>query len=143
MIGFLDTSALVPLLLEETTSTQCRLFWETADDVTGSRVSFVEAAAALAQAERMGRIDEVTHHAALSKLERLWPEITFLDVDEQLVRRAAELARRYALRGYDAVQCASAEEFGGLDLVAASGDSKLLAAWADLGIATFDPSDPR
>ena len=48
MIGYLDTSALVPLLIGEATSPACREFWNTADAVTSTRLLYVEAVAALA-----------------------------------------------------------------------------------------------
>jgi len=47
------------------------------------------------------------------------------------------LARRFALCGHDAVHCAAAEQVDDED-VAASGDQRLLAAWGELGMATFD-----
>jgi predicted nucleic acid-binding protein len=53
VIGYLDTSALVPLLIAEPTSAACRRFWDDADTVVFSRLLYVETAAALAQARRM------------------------------------------------------------------------------------------
>lgn len=55
MIGYLDTSAFVPLLIDEPTSAACRRFWDDADEVVSSRPRYVETAAALAQARRLGR----------------------------------------------------------------------------------------
>lgn len=60
------------------------------------------------------------------------------ELDDVVVRRAAVLAHRFALRGYDAVHCASAEQLGDDDVVAASGDHRLLDAWTELGMTTFD-----
>ncbi len=57
--------------------------------------------------------------------------------------RAAELADRCALRGYDAIHCSSAEQLDDHDLVAASGDKRLLDAWRTLGVATFDANNPE
>ena len=73
---------------------------------------------------------------------RLFEEIELIDIDERLVQVAADLARRFGLRGYDAVHCAAAALFDAPDLVAGSGDKRLLAAWRELGIATFDPAAP-
>ena len=67
-------------------------------------------------------------------------EIEVIEVDERLVRAAADLAHRFGLRGYDAVHCAAAVQLDEPDLVAASGDKHLLATWRELGIATFDPA---
>lgn len=142
MIGYLDTSMLVPLLVAEPTTDACRRFWNDADTVVSSRMAYVEAAAALAQALRTDRLSDDEHDAALQLLDRLWDELDVAEVDELVVRRAAVLARRFALRGYDAVHCASAEQLDDEDVVAASGDHRLLAAWAELGMETFDSSAP-
>jgi predicted nucleic acid-binding protein len=75
-------------------------------------------------------------------LRRLSVELELIEVDERLVRTAADLAHRFALRGYDAVHCAAATQLDAPDLVAASGDRQLLAAWRALGVATFDPAGP-
>jgi len=142
VIGYLDTSALVPLLIGEATSPACREFWNTADAVTSTRLLYVEAVAALARAERAGRMTADEPHRATALLDRMIVEIEAVEVDERLVRTAADLARRFGLRGYDAVHCAAAAQLDEPDLVAASGDKHLLAAWRELGIATYDPVAP-
>lgn len=143
MIGYLDTSALVPLLVAEPGSAACRRFWDDADDVVACRLAYVEAATALAAATRGGRLTPVQHSAVLELLDRLWAELAVVEVDERLVRHAATLADRFALRGYDAVHCASAAQLDDEDLVAATGDARLLRAWGELGISTFDPHQPE
>ncbi|WP_214405298.1 type II toxin-antitoxin system VapC family toxin [Pseudonocardia lacus] len=138
MIGYLDTSAFLPLLVTEPTSGACRRFWNDAHAVVSVRLMYVEAAAALAQANRMGRIDTGAHGQALRRLDRLWGEMDVIDVDEPLVATAADMANALALRGYDAVHCAAAALLADDDLVAAAGDQKLLAAWSKAGVATYD-----
>jgi hypothetical protein len=145
VIGYLDTSAFVPLLIAEPTSAACRRFWDDADEVVSSRLLYVETAAALAQARRMDRLTDQEHHTSLQLLDQLWSAVEVAEVDEPLVARAATLAHQLALRGYDAVHCASAEQVDDKDVVAAAGDQRLLDAWTELGIATFDTnatSDP-
>jgi hypothetical protein len=68
----------------------------------------------------------------------MWSAVEVAEVDEPLVARAATLAHQLALPGYDAVHCASAEQMDDEDVVAAAGDQRLLDAWTELGIATFD-----
>lgn len=138
MIGYLDTSVLVPLLVAEPSTPACQRFWDDADATVSSRLAYVETAAALAQARRVNRLSDEGHKEALELLEGLWSEVDIAGVDEAVVRRAAILARRFALRGYHALHCASAEQLDDDDLVAASGDRQLLVAWAELGMATFD-----
>jgi predicted nucleic acid-binding protein len=142
VIGYLDTSAFVPLLVNEPSSRSCRRFWDDADAVVSNRLLYVETAAALAQAHRLARLDDAEHAACVRLLDQLWPQIETTEVDEALVFRAAELADLLALRGYDAVHCASAEQLEDTDMVAASGDNLLLAAWKSLGVATFDINAP-
>jgi hypothetical protein len=48
VIGYLDTSAFVPLLIAEPT-TACRRFWDAAAAVVSSRLLHVETAAALSR----------------------------------------------------------------------------------------------
>ena len=140
MIGYFDTSAFVPLLVAEPSSPSCRRFWNDADAVISSRLLYVEAAAALAQAHRMRTITQRSHRRALGLLDRFWSELDVLEVEDTVVFDAARLAREHDLRGYDAVHCASAERIAASDLVAASGDRQLLRAWAAVGVATYDPN---
>lgn len=140
MIAYFDTSAFVPLLLKEPVTAFCRQVWGDSDAVVTSRLLYVEAAAALAQARRSKRIGDGYHRAGLQQLDRLWPEFDVVEPDERVVRRAAELAHECGLRGYDAVHCASAEQLADGDLVVVSGDRALLAACARLGLARADPN---
>jgi predicted nucleic acid-binding protein len=142
VIVYFDTSALVPLLIAEPTSEDCRRIWEDADDVATCRLGYVEAAAALAQAQRLERISERDHLEALRGLEQLWAGLAVVEVDADLTHRSAQLAARFGLRGYDAVHCAAAELLASSDLIAASGDRALLSAWSALGIASLDTRAP-
>lgn len=144
MIVYLDTSALVPLLVAEPASENCRRLWESADEVVTCRLSYVETAAALAQAQRLDRITDSAHKAAVQTLGQMWTELAIVEFDVDLMHRAADRAARYALRGYDAVHCAAAELIADQQTVAASGDRALLAAWDALGLSTADTqSDAR
>lgn len=130
----------MPLLVSEPTSEACRRFWNDADTAISCRLLYVEAAAALAQARRMGRLTAREQTACLVRFEDLWEQIDVIEIDDALTRRAAALADHFRLRGYDAVHCASAEQIAAPDLVAATGDGQLLDAWHRLGIATYDPA---
>lgn len=141
MIGYLDTSAFVPLLIDEPASPACRRFWDDADVVVSSRLLYVETAAALAQARRMGRLTEGERRKARRRLDQMWAEMDAIELDERVGARAADLAHRLSLRGYDAVHCASAEQLDGDDVVAASGDQQLLTAWLQLGMAIYDTNE--
>jgi predicted nucleic acid-binding protein len=138
VIAYLDTSAIVPLLVAEPTSDLCRDLWDSADTVATSQIAYVEAGAALAMAQRLERITARQQLAAMRLLDRLWEEVDVVEVDADLVRRAAMLARDQQLRAYDAVHCASAQQLNDSDLVFVSGDSKLLAAGTRIGLSIAD-----
>ena len=142
MIGYLDPAALVPRVVAEPTTEACREFWDASDTVVASRLAYVEASAALAQARRMGRLTGPQLAAARELFEELWQEVSVIEVDEPVVRTAADYAGRFELRGYDAVHCAAADHIEDVDTVAATGDKKLLHAWRMLGLATFDTNQP-
>ena len=138
MIGYLDTSAFVPLLVAEPSTPSCRRFWDDCDAVVSTRLLYVETADALAQAHRMKRLTTRSHRTSLRLLDELWAELAVVEVDAQVVTRAAALADELGLRGYDAVHCSSAEILDDDDLLAASGDNQLLNAWSVLGLAVYD-----
>lgn len=134
MIVFWDTSAFVPLVVQEAGSATAVRLWESADRVIASRLLYVEAVAALAMAPRIGRLDSATHRAARAALNRLHGSLDCVEVTALLVERAAELAEQFDLRGYDAVHCAAAEAIHDDDTVIATGDRDLLAACQRMGM---------
>jgi hypothetical protein len=62
-------------------------------------VLYVEAAGALAQAQRVSRLTTGAHVRSLKRLHDLWEQIDVIEVDDQLIRRIAALAGRLALHG--------------------------------------------
>lgn len=142
MICYFDTSAFVPILIDEESSPACAELWNLADAVTTTRLLYVETAAALARAHRSGRVSAPKLRAAQRNLDELWPEFAVVELDAELARRAAQLAVKCSLRGYDAVHFAAVEQVADGELVAASGDRALLAACRELGIATADINGP-
>jgi predicted nucleic acid-binding protein len=143
VIAYLDTSVFVPIMLTaESASAACLDFWLTADMVVTTRLLYVESVSALAGGERGGRLVGDQYARALALLDSLYVEVQLIDIDEGLVQVAADLVRRFRLRAYDAVHCAAAAQLDVPDLVAGSGDKRLLAAWRELQVATFDPNEP-
>lgn len=136
MIVYFDTSAFVPLLIIEPGTPLARELWDSADEVVTTRLLYLEGAAALSRARRMGRITDRNHRAAVDSLDDLWRDFRVIEIDETVTHRAAELADRHALRGYDAVHCACAERIDAPDLVVASGDKDVLTACTELALAT-------
>jgi uncharacterized protein len=139
MIAYFDTSAVVPLLADDEPGADiCRRTWDAATTLATTRLTYVETAAALARAARLGRLGPRDHEASLAGLDELWPQFDVLEIDDALVRAAAALARRHSLRGFDAVHCAAAVRILGATTVALSGDGALLSAWSAEDVATID-----
>jgi uncharacterized protein len=146
VIVYFDTSALIPLIVEEPGTPLAARLWDEADRVASSRLVYAEARAALAQAKRAGRLDASGLRAAVAGLDTLVDGLDLVEVSTAVVWRAGELAERVALRGYDAVHLGSAEALADPDLVVASGDRALLRAAGERGLATAavggDPHSP-
>lgn len=138
MIVYFDTSAFVPLLIEEPTSQACGALWDAADRVATTRLTHVEAAAALARAARSGRITSQVHDAGRELLATLWPDFDLVELDEQLMTAAAHAAMTHGLRGYDSVHFAAAVALDDESVVTAAGDGALLDAWRATGLTVAD-----
>ena len=130
MIAYFDSSAVVPLLVEDEPGSEvCLRVFLQAETVATVRLTFAEVCAALARAARLGRLTAEAHDSALVEFESVWDQMDVLDVDDYLVRQAGALARTHALRGYDAVHCASGLRVRSANTVGLAGDRQLLAAW--------------
>lgn len=139
MIAYFDTSAVVPLLVaDEPGLGACRQAWSLADAVVTSRLLYVEAAAALAKAERMDRLTRAAHDRAARGLDELGRQFDLVEIGAALVHRAARLARQHRLRGFDAVHCAAALSLAGPGTIAVGSDRNLVAAWRAEGLDVID-----
>ena len=135
MIGYFDTSAVVPLLIAESGSARAVSLWDGADRVVSVRLLYPETRAALAQAERLGRLTARQLRDAVTAFDSLFEEIDLVQVDEVLARRAGELAEVRQLRGYDAVHLAAADRVNDPNVVVIAGDGALLDAATAEGMA--------
>lgn len=135
MIAYFDTSAFIPLAIEEPGSEAARRLWDEADHLVSVRLIYAEARAAIAQASRLGRITSRQLPRVIEDIDSLYAQLDRLAVDEALVRRAGELAQEFELRGYDAVHLAGAELLDDPELVLVTGDRDLRESAAELGVA--------
>jgi predicted nucleic acid-binding protein len=136
VIAYFDTSALIPLLVDDPGSDGAGYFWDQALRVVSVRLARVETRAGLAQAARTQRISRAQLRAFVRELDELLDQLDFVDVDEELVRIAADLAESYSLRAYDAVHLAAALTVASDELVVVAGDRALLSAATTAGLAT-------
>lgn len=131
MIAYFDTSAIVPLLINEPTSAAARRLWTEAERVVSVRLAYPEARAALAQGQRMGRITARDLRATVTNLEKLADQIDIIELTADVARAAGDLAEHQSLRGYDAVHLAAALSIQDAALVVVSADRALSEAAAN------------
>jgi predicted nucleic acid-binding protein len=140
VILYLDTSSLLKHYIREPGSDDVALWIDGADLVATSRATLAEAAAALSRRPRGGGLSRSACHEALADLTRDWADYLAVDLDEH---RAATLAWRRRLRGYDAVQLDAALTVGELAapeaLVFSSFDADLNEAARAEGLAVLEP----
>lgn len=108
MIIYLDTSALAKLFITEPGADQVAAAVNSALAVATHRIAYVEIHATLARAVRMGRIEASSLDHRLLEFETRWASLDVVDLTDSMVRRAAALAIRYGLRGFDSVHLAAA-----------------------------------
>jgi predicted nucleic acid-binding protein len=138
VIVYFDTSAIVPVVIDEVSSPRASRLWDEADRVVSSRLVYPEARAALAMAHRMDRLNREELRSAVDDFEELHHQLDLVEVTEEVVRDAGQLAEQFGLRGYDAVHLASARVVTDTELVLACGDQGLIAAARALGLGTAD-----
>lgn len=105
---FWDSSAIVPLLIEEATSAACREMAQADPQLVVWWSSPVECVSALARRERDGALEPdamVEAVELLSTLELDWIEI---EPSERLRAQATRLLRVHSLRAGDSLQLAAA-----------------------------------
>jgi uncharacterized protein len=144
MIAYLDASALVKRYIVERGSQETVALTADSDVTATSIVSRAEVAAAFAKAVRAGLLEEDVVQNAQRRFAEDWPDLARVSVTEAVAERAERLAWEYGLRGYDAVQLASAltwQESVGEEIVLATFDQQLweaarragLTAWPERG----------
>ncbi len=148
---FLDSSAVVKRYLPEHGTAWIRHLCApgSGNTIILSAITVVEVAAALAARHRAtGGISRTARDNALTLFLRHYGgEYDVTDLDRAILGQAVELPQRHRLRGYDAVQLATAlaadrvlrmAGVGNLTFIAA--DTELLAAARAEGLAAADPN---
>ncbi|QIM15465.1 type II toxin-antitoxin system VapC family toxin [Leucobacter insecticola] len=150
MVTYFDTSALIPLVVEEAGTEKATVVWAMATQCVSSALIEVESFAALAAAERGGRFSGDNRQALEDSVTELFAVMTRVLPSRELIREDSVLAREESLRGYDAMHLATALSIAlgvsgtsGRDesMVFASGDAALLAAAHRRGLTVVDTSE--
>jgi predicted nucleic acid-binding protein len=140
MIAYLDASALVKRYIVERGSHETVELTADSDVTATSIVSRAEVAAAFAKAVRAGLVKDDVARNAQRRFAEDWPDLARVSVTEAVAERAERLAWEYSLRGYDAVQLASAltwQESVGEEIVLATFDQQLWEAAKQAGLKTW------
>jgi uncharacterized protein len=140
VITYIDTSTLIKLLIDEAGTTEPGQIWDEPDVLASARIAHTEARSALAAAQRQGRISAEVLRIAVEGLEGLWSQVTIVEIDENLMRLAGNLAATHSLRGYDAIHLAAAHVVGAD--VFSSADRRLCDAASSDGFHVANPIDP-
>ena len=146
MIVYVDASALVKRYVTEVGSADVNALTAGAGAVATALVTRAEIASAFARAVRVGVIDDVGGRRAQRRFSRDWPDLVRVPVTETLVARAEALAWAHGLRGYDAVQLASAltwQDALGQEIVLATFDRQLWEATPHAGLRAWPERLPN
>ncbi len=128
MIAYFDTSAVIPLLVHEPSTEICNRIWNESTRAVSVRLMYPEARAALARAQRMGRLTARQLRTAVAELDALVTQVDIIELTGSLAHSAGELAEKDGLRGYDSVHLAAAQSLADDETVLVTGDNELAAA---------------
>lgn len=134
---YLDSSALVKCYAEEAGALDTIDLLDRADIVATSSITRVEVSSALARAVRERLLAGKAAREADHVFHDEWAGLVQVPVTERVLARAQELVWTFGLRGYDAVQLASAltwRERVGQDITVATFDRRLSAAAEAAGL---------
>lgn len=125
-------------MIAEDGSDLAAALWATPHLAASSTLAHPEARAALAAAQRGGRLSGAAHRDAVDDFGSLQGELSLIGIDTELAREAGELAEGFRLRGYDAVHLASALCSGEV-VTLVSWDDDLRRAAVEAGCAVAPP----
>jgi predicted nucleic acid-binding protein len=108
VILYVDTSTLVKLYVPEPESGAVQALMGSAQVAAVSLIAFAEARAAFARKRRERAVNPKDYRRIVREFDDDWDHYFVVDVTEPLVKRAAQLADKHGLRGYDAIQLSSA-----------------------------------
>lgn len=108
MIVYLDTSSLVKLYVEEGESSKVKALVDSVELTATSIVAYAEARAAFSRRFREKAFTSKEYNRINKYFNKDWNSYLILNVTEDTVRMAGDLAEKHALRGFDSIHLASA-----------------------------------
>lgn len=142
MIYFIDTSAWIKFFIMEVGTQEIQNFIlarsESESNIfAASIVTYAEMHATLKRCLKANRIIEVQYNNAVAVFNEQWENVDIPEVNDILIRESGRLAQKYALKGCDALQLASALRINA-DLFISS-DNELHEAAIDAGLTAWNP----
>ena len=137
---FCDSSAIVKRYMTETGSVWLETMTAptSGNRVYVARITFVEVISAITRREKGNHIStNDADNARLTFEQDYLNEFRKVEISEDLINEAAKLAKKYALRGYDAVQLAAALETEKERIALGLSSLTLLSADTDLNDAAI------
>lgn len=110
MILYLDTSALVKAYLTESFSQEVLTAMKHAEITASHRMAYVEAHATFSRVGREKKLSEQECLSVKKSFNQDWENYLHIENTQSLMLRAADLADAFALRAYDSVHLAAADE---------------------------------
>ena len=133
---YLDTSALLKLLVDEPGSAEVRTAARNASVLLCSRLGRTEAAVSLARMVHLGRLAAADLPHLLGNLDDYWDQsIQEIPLSDEVLEQARNLAQRFPLRTYDAIHLASAREARIMLRAVSEGEMSFLAFDKNLSAA--------
>jgi predicted nucleic acid-binding protein len=112
LIAYFDTSALVKLYADEPGAKSARAAALEAELIATSIITYAEIRSAFARKLRFAEITALALSRLKEQFEHGWESFQIVPIEDNTVRRAAELAEAHGLKGFDAVHLASADLLG-------------------------------
>jgi predicted nucleic acid-binding protein len=137
---YADTSALIKRYVHENGSEQVIALFDQFLIIGTAMLTQVEMASAMAEAVRLGWVDETEIALAWRDFTSHWPSYTRLPNSDVILERATSLIWRHGLRAYDAVHLASAmiwKDMTGDEVTFACYDQNLAEAALQEGLHTW------
>lgn len=139
---YLDSSAWLKRYAHEPGSAWVHNLFDRDEYIASSTLGYVEVIAALSR-----RLPPVDFTHVEPRLESDWQSMSSLPLTATVMERAADVARKYRLRGADAVHLAAAldfqKEFAAIDrVVFVASDTELLKGAQAAGLPVENPLRP-
>jgi predicted nucleic acid-binding protein len=145
LIVYFDSSALIKLFLDEPDSQTALDIWNDADQIVTSEISYLEVHAGLARAmgQNPPKLSKTGYGDAKAQFGQLWLQVFSIGVTSGLIREASDVAEKYSLRAYDALQFASAltVDDDGISLATTDKDLERAARAENILLTQLSPAD--